>query len=134
MTQTAHPTTRSPRAAAIVALALAASLGACASGGTPWGATPQNVPLPRLPDLHDVPAKVDATTTGGTVRLEQRVRAALAADPALSGASLTVTGLECGTVVLSGSAPSADARAQALRTARGVSGVSQVIDRMADAP
>lgn len=122
------------RAAAAGLLALAVGLGGCASGGTPWGATPQNLSLPRLPDLSDVPARVDATTTAGTVRLEQRVRAALAAQPELADVPITVTGLEGGTVVLSGSPRSAEARALALRTARGVAGVGQVIDRMADAP
>ena len=113
-------------------------LAACASmvllagcqGGTPGGATPQNLPQISLPSMEKVTAYVDAGTTAGSQRLAERVRDALLGEPRLAGASLGVQGFEGGLIVLSGSLPSAAARPDALQTARSVNGVREVVDRM----
>ena len=115
-----------PRAAAPL-LAACALLAGCA-GGTPWGATPQNWPQVPLPRLEQIPAHVEAGTTAGSLRLAERVQAALATQPALAG--VQVEGLEGGLVVLSGALSSAAERAQAVQTARQVVGVREVVDRM----
>ena len=110
--------------------ACAAALLAGCQGGTPWGATPQQIPLPPLPRLENLPAHVEAGTTAGAQRIADRVRAALAAEPRLAGAPLGVEGFEGGVIVLSGTLPSAAERPLALRTARGIAGVRDVVDRM----
>ena len=122
-----HPALR--HGAATLACALAALLAGC-EGGTPWGATPQQIPLPPLPLLEQLPAHIEAGTTAGAQRLAERVRAALAAEPRLAGATLDVQGFEGGVMVLTGQLPSAAERALALQTARGVTGVGDVVDRM----
>ncbi|MFT4195892.1 BON domain-containing protein [Ottowia sp.] len=108
---------------------MAATLLAACQGGTPWGATPQQIPLPKVPRLEEIPAHVEAGTTAGAQRIAERVRAALAAEPGLAGAQLGAEGFEGGVIVLSGTLPSADARALAVRTARGIAGVRDVVDR-----
>ncbi|MFT3779543.1 MAG: BON domain-containing protein [Ottowia sp.] len=110
--------------------ALAAALLTACQGGTPWGATPRQIPLPQVPRLEEIPAHVEAGTTAGAQRIAERVRAALAAEPGLAGAQLGVEGFEGGVMVLSGTLPSADARVLAVRTARGIAGVRDVVDRM----
>ena len=110
--------------------ALAAALLAACQGGTPWGATPQQIPLPPMPKLEDVSAHVEAGTTAGAQRIADRVRAALAAEPQLAGAQLGVEGIEGGVIVLSGALPNASARPLAVRTARSIAGVRDVVDRM----
>ena len=109
--------------------AATALLTAC-QGGTPWGATPQQIPLPQVPRLEEIPAHVEAGTTAGAQRIAERVRAALAAEPGLASAQLSVEGFEGGVIVLSGTLPRADARPLAVRTARGITGVRDVVDRM----
>ncbi len=117
--------------------ALAASLGAltlllggCA-GGTPWGATPQRIEIP-VPDLSKAGEVFDGVSgsTQGSLRVAQRVRSALAAQPSLSGLPLQVEGLEGGLIVLSGSVPGASERQLAVQTARQVTGVTNVVDRL----
>ncbi|MBN9404885.1 MAG: BON domain-containing protein [Burkholderiales bacterium] len=117
-------------AAASAALAACALLAAC-SGGTPWGATPQNLPV-TLPDLRHAGQVVDGASgsTAGALRVAERVQQALAADPQLAGQGLTVEGLEGGLIVLGGPVRSTGDRQRALDTARRVPGVSQVVDRM----
>ena len=122
-----HPALR--HGAATLACALAALLAGC-EGGTPWGATPQQIPLPPLPRLEQLPAHIEAGTTAGAQRLAERVSAALAAEPRLAGATLDVQGFEGGVMVLTGQLPSAAERALALQTARSVTGVGDVVDRM----
>ena len=48
----------------------------------------------------------------------------------LAGATLDVQGFEGGVMVLTGQLPSAAERALALQTARSVTGVGDVVDRM----
>lgn len=115
---------------------LAASLSAVAlvsacSGGTPWGATPTHIEIP-VPDLRKVPEAFDGASgsTQGALRVAQRVRHALAAQPSLAGLDLQVEGLEGGVVVLSGNVPSTGERQLAVQTARQVTGVSSVVDRL----
>ncbi|GAB1384071.1 hypothetical protein MASR1M50_23920 [Burkholderiales bacterium] len=122
-----HPALR--HGAATLACAIATLLAGC-QGGTPWGATPQQIPLPPLPRLENLPAHAEAGTTAGAQRIAERVRAALAAEPRLAGAALGVEGFEGGVMVLSGRLPSAADRALALQTARRVAGVGDVVDRM----
>lgn len=102
----------------------ALGLSAC-SGGTPWGATPQNIQLPRI---ENIPATLEAGTTAGSQRLADRVRQALAAEPRLAGANIQVEGFEGGVIILSGTAPAE--RALALQTAKQMAGVRDVVDRM----
>ena len=109
--------------------ACATLLGGC-QGGTPWGATPQQIPLPPLPRLENLPAHAEAGTTAGAQRIAERVRAALAAEPRLAGAQLGVEGFEGGVMILSGNLPSAAERPLALQTARSIAGVRDVVDRM----
>jgi hypothetical protein len=97
-----------PGAAPIAAVLLAGC-----QGGTPWGATPQQIPLPPLPRLENLPAHIEAGTTAGAQRIAERVRAALAAQPAWRGAALRVEGFEGGVMVLSGRRASAADRALA---------------------
>ena len=111
----------------LAGLCCATLLAGC-SGGTPWGATPQNIPLPRI---ENVPAILDAGTTAGAQRLADRVRAALAAQPQLASSDIRVEGLESGVIVLHGSPPSDAERQLAVQTARQVAGVREVVDRMA---
>jgi hypothetical protein len=125
------PSIASPRPRAALALAGAAVLLAACAGGTPWGATPQHIPLPPLPRLEQVPAHIEAGTTAGAQRIAERVRAALAAQPRLAQAGLRVQGLEGGVMVVEGTVASPDDRALALATARQVAGVRDVVDRMA---
>lgn len=124
---------RRPRAL-ILAIALGTAALAGCQGGTPWGATPQQAPLPQLDNiaaqLNDVAVQFEADTTAGAQRVADRVRAALAAEPRLSGAQLGVDGFEGGVIVLSGTVPSAAEQELALQTARGIAGVRQVVDRM----
>lgn len=126
------PSTASSRSRAALALAGAAALLAACAGGTPWGATPQHIPvLPPLPRLEQVPAHIEAGTTAGAQRIAERVRDALAAQPRLAQAGLRVQGLEGGVMVVEGTVASPDDRALALATARQVAGVRDVVDRMA---
>jgi hypothetical protein len=122
-------TTKTSRA---LLLAAAAALLAGCQGGTPWGATPREIPLPdiRLPNLEAIPAHVEAGTTAGSQRLAERVRAALAAQPGLSDARLTVDGYEGGVIILGGTLASAADRPLAIQTTRQVLGVRDVVDRM----
>jgi hypothetical protein len=113
----------------LLTIATAALLAGC-QGGTPWGATPQQVPLPPLPRLQDMSAHIEAGTTAGAQRIAERVRAALAAEPRLAGAQLQVEGFEGGVIVLAGEVPGAAEQDLALHTARGIAGVRQVVDRM----
>ncbi|WP_423457031.1 BON domain-containing protein [Ottowia sp. VDI28] len=99
------------------------------SGGTPWGATPQNIPVPHI---ENIPAVMDAGTTAGAQRLAERVRAKLAAEPRLANSNLRVEGFESGVIILNGSPPSAEERSLAVQTARQVPGVRDVVDRMAN--
>ena len=124
--------TSSRRPALLLAGAAALSLLAgCGTGGTPWGATPQNLPVP-LPDLSRAGQELDGASgsTAGALRVAERVRQALAADPQLAGQGLTVEGLEGGLIVLGGPVRSTGERQRAIDTARRVPGVSQVVDRM----
>ncbi|QTD44766.1 BON domain-containing protein [Ottowia testudinis] len=120
-----HLATRCGRALAVGAALLVTGC----TGGTPWGATPQNLPQVTLPRLEHIPAHVDAGTNAGAQRLAERVRAALAAQPALS--AVQVEGYEGGLIILSGTAPSPAGRAQAVQLARQVVGVREVVDRLA---
>ena len=127
-----HPTPARHARIATAALALAAcTLLAACSGGTPWGATPQNLPVP-LPDLSRAGQELDGASgsTAGALRVAERVRQALAADPQLAGQGLTVEGLEGGLIVLSGRVPSPKERQLAVQTARSVTGVTNVVDRL----
>ena len=99
------------------------------TGGTPWGATPQSIPLPHI---ENIPAVLDAGTTAGAQRLAERVRARLAAEPRLASSNLRVEGFESGVIVLSGSPPSAAERSLAVQTTRQVPGVRDIVDRMTD--
>ena len=85
-----------------------------------------------MPDLSKAPEVFDGVSgsTQGSLRVAQRVREALAAQPALSALPLQVEGLEGGLVVLRGQVPSASEKQLALRTARQVPGVTDVVDRM----
>ena len=123
----------SRRGLALTAALAVGLLAGCQGGGTPWGATPRELPIPeiRLPNLDAIPAHVEAGTTAGAQRLAERVRAALAAQPSLSGASLGVEGYEGGVIILSGAPGSAANRQLAIQTARQVLGVRDVVDRMA---
>lgn len=122
------PSPRPAGRARLLGMALGcALLGAACSGGSPWGATPQNWPQVKLPTPEQAGAYVDAGTTAGSQRLAARVRAALAAQPALAG--VQVEGLEGGLVVLSGAVPSAADKPLAVQTARQVLGVREVVDR-----
>ena len=85
------------------------------TGGTPWGATPQNLPQVNLPRLENIPAHIDAGTNAGAQRLAERVRA---------------EGYEGGLIILLGAVPSPADRTQAVQTARQVVGVREVVDRM----
>ena len=111
--------------------AAAALLTACGSGGTPWGATPTRIEIP-VPDLRKAPEVFDGASgsTAGAQRVADRVRAALAAQPALAGSSLQVEGFEGGLIVLSGALSNPADRGLAVQTARGVTGVRDVVDRM----
>ncbi len=113
-----------------LALAACALLAAC-SGGTPWGATPQNLPV-TLPDLSRAGQVVDGASgsTAGALRVAERVHQALEADPQLAGQGLSVEGLEGGLIVLGGPVRGTGDRQRAIDTARRVPGVSQVVDRM----
>ena len=113
-----------------LALAACFLLTAC-SGGAPWGATPQSLPV-TLPDLSRAGQMADGASgsTAGALRVAQRVQQALATDPQLAGQGLTVEGLEGGLVVLGGPVRSTGDRQRAIDTARRVPGVSQVVDRM----
>ncbi len=122
-----HPTLRH---GALSAACAAALLAGC-QGGTPWGATPQRIDVP-VPDLGKVPEVWDGASgsTAGAQRVAERVRAALAAQPALAGSQLGVEGYEGGLIVLSGQLAKPADRALAVQTARGVTGVRDVVDRM----
>ena len=113
-----------------LAAALAGPLAGC-SGGTPWGATPQRIEIP-VPDLSKAPEVFDGVSgsTQGALRVAQRVRSALTAQPSLASLSLQVEGLEGGLIVLSGAVPSPNERSLALQTARQVTGVTNVVDRL----
>ena len=110
--------------------AAGALLAGCGTGGTPWGATPTRLPEINLPNLPNVPAVLEAGTTSGALRLAERVRATLAAEPQLASAGITVDAFESGVVVLNGRPASRADADLAIRLARSVAGVSQVVDRM----
>ncbi|WP_028601990.1 BON domain-containing protein [Ottowia thiooxydans] len=116
-----------PKASFALLCGAAVLLAGC-SGGTPWGATPQHIPLPRI---DNIAATLDAGSTAGSQRLAERVRTTLAAEPRLASSSLRVEGLEGGVIVLNGSPPGASERDLAVQTARKVAGVRDVVDRMA---
>ncbi len=125
------PTVLARFARGLTATAAVALLAACGSGGTPWGATPTRIEIP-VPDLRKAPEVWDGASgsTAGAQRVAERVRAALAAQPALAGSSLGVEGYEGGVIILSGQLASPADRALAVQTARGVAGVRDVVDRM----
>lgn len=120
------------RPALLLAGAALTLLTACGSGGTPWGATPTRIEIP-VPDLRQVPEVWDGASgsTAGAQRVAERVRAALAAQAALAGSRLSVDGYEGGVIILGGQLADPADRALALQTARGVTGVRDVVDRMA---
>lgn len=109
---------------------LALLMGGC-TGGTPWGAMPERIEIP-VPDLRKAPEVFDGVSgsTQGSLRVAQRVRSALTAQPSLADLSLQVEGLEGGLIVLSGAVPSPSERSLALQTARQVTGVTNVVDRL----
>ena len=109
---------------------LALLMGGC-TGGTPWGAMPERIEIP-VPDLRKAPEVFDGVSgsTQGSLRVAQRVRSALTAQPSLADLSLQVEGLEGGLIVLSGAVPSPNERSLALQTARQVTGVTNVVDRL----
>ncbi len=109
---------------------LALLMGGC-TGGTPWGAMPERIEIP-VPDLRKAPEVFDGVSgsTQGSLRVAQRVRSALTAQPSLASLSLQVEGLEGGLIVLSGAVPSPSERSLALQTARQVTGVTNVVDRL----
>ena len=109
---------------------LALLMGGC-TGGTPWGAMPERIEIP-VPDLRKAPEVFDGVSgsTQGSLRVAQRVRSALTAQPSLASLSLQVEGLEGGLIVLSGAGPSPSERSLALQTARQVTGVTNVVDRL----
>ena len=119
------------RSGLIASLAALAWLLAGCTGGTPWGATPERIEIP-VPDLRKAPEVFDSVSgsTQGSLRVAQRVRSALSAQPGLAGAALQVEGLEGGLIVLSGAVPSPNERQLALQTARQVTGVTHVVDRL----
>ncbi len=120
------------RPALLLGAAAALSLlTACGSGGTPWGATPTHLEIP-VPDLRKAPEVWDGASgsTAGAQRVADRVRSALAVQPALAGSNLGVEGYEGGVIILSGQLADPADRALALQTARGVTGVRDVVDRM----
>ena len=80
---------------------LALLMGGC-TGGTPWGAMPERIEIP-VPDLRKAPEVFDGVSgsTQGSLRVAQRVRSALTAQPSLASLSLQVEGLEGGLIVLS---------------------------------
>ena len=119
-----------PRTLALLLGSTAITLLAGCQGGTPWGATPQNLPQLSLPSVEKVTAYVDAGTTAGSQRLAERVRDVLMASRRLDGANLGVQGFEGGLIVLSGTLPDAAARPVAMEQARSVTGVREVVDRM----
>lgn len=123
---------RHGRAALLLAGAAAVSLlGGCGTGGTPWGATPTRIEIP-VPDLRKAPEVWDGASgsTAGAQRVADRVRAALSAQPALAGTRIAVEGYEGGLIILSGQLASPADRALAIQTARSVTGVGDVVDRM----
>ena len=109
---------------------LALLMGGC-TGGTPWGAMHERIEIP-VPDLRKAPEVFDGVSgsTQGSLRVAQRVRSALTAQPSLASLSLQVEGLEGGLIVLSGAVPSPSERSLALQTARQVTGVTNVVDRL----
>lgn len=127
--------TSSLRPALLLAGAAALSLLAgCGTGGTPWGATPTRIEIPAIPvpDLRKASEVLDGASgsTAGAQRVADRVRAALAAQPALAGSALSVDTYEGGVVILSGQLANPADRALAVQTARSVAGVRDVVDRM----
>ena len=109
---------------------LALLMGGC-TGGTPWGSMTERIEIP-VPDLRKAPEVFDGVSgsTQGSLRVAQRVRSALTAQPSLASLSLQVEGLEGGLIVLSGAVPSPSERSLALQTARQVTGVTNVVDRL----
>ena len=85
-----------------------------------------------MPDLRKAPEVWDGASgsTAGAQRVADRVRAALAAQPSLAGSTLGVEGYEGGLIILSGRLAHPADRALAVQTARGVTGVRDVVDRM----
>ncbi|MDO5623459.1 MAG: BON domain-containing protein [Pseudomonadota bacterium] len=85
-----------------------------------------------MPDLRQAPEVWDGVSgsTAGAQRVAERVRDALAAQPALAHARLGVEGYEGGLIILNGSLPTAADRALAVQTARSVTGVRDVVDRL----
>ena len=83
-----------------------------------------------MPDLSKAPEVFDGVSgsTAGSQRVADRVRSALAAQPSLTG--VQVEGLEGGLIVLSGRVPSPNERQLAVQTARSVTGVTNVVDRL----
>ena len=122
--RSAHGPLACAAAGALVLLLLAGC-----SGGTPWGATPQRIEIP-VPDLSKAPEVFDGVSgsTAGSQRVADRVRSALATQPSLTG--VQVEGLEGGLIVLSGRVPSPNERQLAVQTARSVTGVTNVVDRL----
>ncbi|MFV0679707.1 BON domain-containing protein [Ottowia sp.] len=127
---------RTPAIRGLVLCALALTTLAACSGGTPWGATPQNLPQVNLnlPSVENISARIGASTNTGSQQLAERVRGTLMGQSALAGAQLGVEGFEGGLIVLSGQLAHADQRALALSATRSVPGVGDVVDRMTTAP
>jgi hyperosmotically inducible protein len=94
--------------------------GAATSAGAPEAAAPGNAP----------PAAVKSASAASTDdALSARVQSQLSSDPQVKATPLQVT-VKNGVVLLQGTVGTASAKQRALTLARGIDGVTQVVDRV----
>jgi len=93
--------------------------GAATSAGAPEAAAPGNAP----------PAAKSASAASADDALSARVQSQLSSDPQVKATPLQVTAKN-GVVLLQGTVGTASAKQRALTLARGIDGVTQVVDRV----
>jgi len=96
-------------------------------------ATPPTTTAPSTASAPSAEAKATEVPTNTDAALEDRIKSQLASDAQVKNAPIEVTA-KSGVVLLQGTAPTRAAKERALTVARGIDGVTQVVERIQVSP